>query len=421
MPTSTFSSAPSRGERSFLRQPGHRWRVLGVGVAANVSFSAAAAGIPTTALWLRGDYRLDNGELGLVLGALGLGVAISELPWGLATDRWGDRPILLGGLAGTALALLLMATCVVPAAGITPALAWLVSTMCLVGLCGGSVNGASGRAVMRWFAAGERGLAMSIRQTAVPLGGGLGALLLPWLAASHGFAAVYGVLAGLCAVTTAFAWRWLHEPPARHGQAGMLGSHGASGPWRDRQVWRLAVAIGVLCIPQFAVLTFATIFLHDAAGLELAGMSACMVAIQGGAMVMRIWSGRLTDRLDNRRAYLRGSTLVAVAAFLLLAAAAGLGSGGAASRFSLLALLVFAGVAVSAWHGVAYTELAVQAGAERAGTALGMANTLVYFALFVTPLAIPYLLAVSSWAGVWLVAALCALLTYPLFPRPLPG
>ena len=52
----------------------------------------------------------------------------------------------------------------------------------LVGLLGGSVNGSSGRAVMAWFREGERGLAMSIRQTAVPAGGGLGALMLPALA-----------------------------------------------------------------------------------------------------------------------------------------------------------------------------------------------------------------------------------------------
>jgi sugar phosphate permease len=44
---------------------------------------------------------------------------------------------------------------------------------------------------MRWFGAGERGFAMSIRQTAVPLGGGLGALILPSLASRYGFARVW--------------------------------------------------------------------------------------------------------------------------------------------------------------------------------------------------------------------------------------
>jgi len=72
--------ATSLVEGAYAFGDAHRWKVLGVGVAANASFSAAAAGIPTTAVWMRSGYHLSNSELGLVLGALGLGVAASELP-----------------------------------------------------------------------------------------------------------------------------------------------------------------------------------------------------------------------------------------------------------------------------------------------------------------------------------------------------
>ena len=92
----------------------HRWKVLGVGVAANASFSACANGMPTTAIWLRSGYHLSNTELGVALGAMGLGVALSELPWGMATDRWGDRPVLLTGLLGTLLALLTLMLWITP-------------------------------------------------------------------------------------------------------------------------------------------------------------------------------------------------------------------------------------------------------------------------------------------------------------------
>ena len=52
---------------------------------------------------------------------------------------------------------------------------------------------------MRWFGERERERpAMSIRQTAVPLGGGIGAALLPSLASHLGFAAVFGALMLLC-------------------------------------------------------------------------------------------------------------------------------------------------------------------------------------------------------------------------------
>jgi len=422
MDTSCIAS-PSSPARA-ARGPAHRWRVLAAGVAANLSFSAAAAGIPTTAVWMRTAYHLDNGALGLVLGALGFGVALSELPWGIAADRFGDRRVLLTGLVATAAMLALMMCTIAPTAHTVPPLMRVVAAMCCVGLLGGSVNGSSGRAVMRWFGERERGLAMSIRQTAVPLGGGLGAALLPSLASQAGFAAVFGALMLLCAGSAALTWRWLHEPPdapvatpvttgrpiAPQSPAAPTRNPLASGP-----VWRIVLGIGLLCTPQFAVLTFATVFLHDFGRIGLAGISAAMVALQLGAMVMRVWSGRHTDRHGNRRAYLRVSVFVAAGSFTLLAAATA-GSPHVPLP-AIVAILVFAGVCVSAWHGVAYTELATLAGANHAGTALGMANTIVYLGLFATPLAIPPLLAVSSWSVVWLATALIAAATYPLFAR----
>ncbi|OBV39579.1 MFS transporter [Janthinobacterium psychrotolerans] len=401
----------------------HRWKVLGVGVAANASFSACANGMPTTAIWLRSGYHLSNTELGVALGAMGLGVALSELPWGMATDRWGDRPVLLTGLLGTLLALLTLMLWITPQGAAVPSLFALSAGLALVGVLGGSVNGASGRAVMRWFGAGERGFAMSIRQTAVPLGGGLGALLLPTLAARYGFVPVFGVLGLFCAVTALLTWRWMHEPAftpeaargPQNASRGVPEGKAASpvSPLYNRQVWRMVAGIGILCVPQFAILSYATVFLHDHGHLGLAQITSVMVMLQLGAMVMRIWSGRHTDRHANRPAYLRGSVLVALASFLLLAGVAAL----AAPGWLLMAAVILAGICVSAWHGVAYTELATLAGAASAGTALGMANTAVYLGLFATPVALPHLLAASSWGLVWLAAALVALLAWPLFPR----
>jgi predicted MFS family arabinose efflux permease len=315
-----------------------------------------------------------------------------------------------------------------------------------VGLAGGSVNGSSGRAIMRWFKEGERGLAMSIRQTAVPLGGGLGALLLPWLASIGGFRPVYGLLALMCAVSMGLAWRWLHDPrdedpvaPDAVSASGIRGDAGRDGggssarqgprttrslrpsstrpaatsPLRDPMIRRIVLAIGLLCGPQFAVLSFATIYLHDFAGVGIAGTTFAMVAVQLGAMILRVWSGRYTDLHGNRRGYVRTVVLIAVAAFAALALATAAG----APAPLLIAAIIAAGVTVSAWHGVAYTELATLAGPARAGTALGMCNTMVYLSLFLAPLSIPHVLAASSWGGVWLVAGLIALATWPLFPR----
>ncbi|UVK54043.1 MFS transporter [Mesorhizobium sp. AR02] len=405
-------------------KPGHRWKVLGIGVAANASFSATFSGIPATAVVLRQGYHLSNAELGLALGLLGLGVALSELPWGLLTDRWGDRRVLLIGLGATAAWLLAMAMLVVPTRSGIPDVMLLSASLLITGLLGGSVNGSSGRAIMGWFRENERGFAMSIRQTAVPLGGGLGALVLPSLALAFGFSAVFALLAGASALSALFAWRWLHEPPT----AGHVVSSAVAGPapLRNIEVWRIATAIGLLCFPQVAVLTFASVFLHDFAGLGTAAISASLAAVQVGAMVMRVWSGRFTDRHGNRRQFLRSCSALSASAFAMLwvvVLASPVVPGGQSFLIAVLPLvLIVAGISVSAWHGVAYTELATLAGAGHVGTALSLANTFVFVGFFLVPVAIPGLLHLWSWSGVWLSAAICALVAWPIFLRPVaPG
>jgi len=412
----------------------HRWKVLTAGVVGNAAFSITFSGIPTTAVLMRSGYRLDNATLGLVLGLMALGIAVSELPWGLLTDRWGDRPVLLAGLGGTGLALAALAIWAAPDGQHIPGLPLLGAGLLLVGLLGGSVNGASGRAILSWFDASERGFAMSIRQTAIPLGGGVGALVLPAVAQRFGFAAMYGVLAAVCAVAAALCWAWVHEPPSTSSgePASAPAAVAHRNPLRDSKVWRIAAGIGILCAPQSAVLSFGTVFLHDFVHTGLLTTTVTMVSVQVGAMGMRVWSGRWTDRRRNRPGFMRACTALcivlfaAMAAFSWWGAAADAGHGGAL-RIALVILLGATGICVSAWHGVAYTELATLVGPSRAGTALGMANTSVFIFMFLAPVLVPRLLALQGWPWVWLAGSACALVALPLLapkaapPAPTPA
>jgi len=67
----------------------------------------------------------------------------------------------------------------VAAAGWAHSFASLVLLLAVAGGMGASVNAASGRAVMHWFPARERGLALGLRQTAIPIGGALAASRCP--------------------------------------------------------------------------------------------------------------------------------------------------------------------------------------------------------------------------------------------------
>lgn len=132
---------------------------------------------------------------------------------------------------------------------------------------------------------------------------------------------------------------------------------------------------------------------------------------------MRVWSGHWTDRRGNRNAYLRACValfaLLAATTALFAHAAHALPPGGAC--IVLIALLVLGGIAASAWHGVAFTELATLAGEGRVGTALAMGNTGAFLAFWLAPSAIPMLLSASGWPAVWFAAAACAALAWPAF------
>lgn len=398
---------------SFLADPRHhRWIVLAVGAAAQASFAAAFAGLPVTGVLMRRAYGMDTSQLGLVLGCMALGVTFSELAWGLLTDRFGDRKVLLTGLLSTGLALLAMALFLAPDAAHVPNHLQLGGGLVLVGLLGGSVNSSSGRAIMGWFTDGKRGLAMSIRQTAIPAGGALGAALLPWVAQHHGFRMVFTTLALFCVLTGGLTWLFLHEQPLpSHGSPSSTAAGPEPSPLRRLDVWRLALACGLLTAPQIAVLTFGGVYLHDRMTAGLSLIAAVLVVVQVSGSIARIVIGQRSDRGANRRRLVRGIGLLAAG---LTAALALFGS----TSLALASVLVACtGLAASAWHGVAYTEIAIMAGPARAGTALGMIGMTIFAAAFLTPVLMPVVLAHSSWAAAWGCIALASLLAVPLAPR----
>ena len=394
----------------------HRWRVLAIGFAANAAFSAAISGLPAAAVLMRQGYQLSTAQLGVALSAIGLGIALSELPWGMVTDRLGDRRILLAGLALTSLVLAALALLVSPGTPGVPSYPALVAGMALLGLAGGSLNGSSGRAVMGWFTDADRGLAMSIRQTALPVGGAIGALLLPAIVSHYGFGPAYVMLSSMCFMTAAFAWVWLHESPASTS-APPGGAGESSSLLRDGMLWKFVFGIGAFCVPQIAILSFVAVFLHDVAGFGLVGTTSAMVAYQCGSAVARVGAGYWTDRRRNRRAFLRSCAVLSVVSFAALAGATWLyGAKLLTAPYLIWGIAVIGGMVASCWHGVAFTELAVLAGPSRVGTALGLGNTFAFGSYFVTPLLVTAVLQNGSWSMAWGSVAMITAVSFCLLP-----
>ena len=304
-----------------------------------------------------------------------------------------------------------MALFVVPVQQEVPSYLLLGVSLVIVGVLGGSVNPSSGRAIMGWFTDGKRGLAMSIRQTAIPAGGAIGAALLPWLAYRYGFQLVFGVLAVFCVLSAVVTWLWLHEQetPAQTSTPIAVTIETRS-PLMRMDIWRVAIASGLLTVPQLAVLTFGGVFLHDHKDASLGTITAAIMTVQIAGATARILIGQRSDRGVDRRTLVRGIGLVAAIVTTGLAIFVD------AEIQWVIPLLCLTGLFASAWHGVAYTEIAVMAGPGRAGTALGIIGMTIFASAFLTPALIPLVLAASSWQVVWGLVAFAAFLAVPISP-----
>jgi sugar phosphate permease len=377
-------------------KPGYRWTVLAVSAAAQaVFFGAVFQGLPALGPALRSAYGLSLGELGLVLSSVTVGVLGTLLLWGAATDRVGERRAMAAGLSGAAIALLV--------ASRFSDVIGLVVALFVAGACGASVNVGSGRAVMGWFAFGERGLAMGIRQTALPLGAAVAALVLPALVADDGVGPVFVVLGVGCAVAAGAVVLWVREPPAASA-APPTASAGQS-PVRDRRVWRVSVAGALLAVPQFGVIAFLAVFLHDELGYTAGVAAGFFAAVQllGGAG--RILLGRWSDARGRRVGLIRTLALAMTVGLVATGALVG------GPVWALLPALLAASVLVVSWNGLAFTVVAELAGKERSGTALGLYNTTMGPGAMAAPPAFAALVALtSSWGIGFAAVAGCSLL-----------
>jgi len=365
--------------------------ILGAGTFAQSSFTAVSVGLAALAPALRSHYRLSLGETGVVLGAVGIGMLPTLLPWGLLADRLGERSVIALGLAGAGAAL--------AAAAATHSFAALTGALIVAGALGASVNAASGRAVMGWFDAGERGLALGIRQTSTPIGGASAAAGLPWLASAGGTHLAFVVLACGCGAGALVAGILMREAPVRTPELGDV-----TRPARDPRMWLLAGGSALYLTAQIAVTGFVVLFLHEHRGLSAHSAAALLAGINVAGIGARIAAGRWSDRRGTRLAPLRVIGLALVAGTAVVAALVD------APMAVLLPALAVAGVLGLAWNGLSFTAAAEAAGPARSGAALGFQQTALGVMVALVPPGFAAVVAASSWRVAFALAAIGPLL-----------
>ncbi|MET0686485.1 MAG: MFS transporter [Solirubrobacteraceae bacterium] len=378
----------------------YRWAVLAVGTGTQTVTWLGVFAPVVLAPVLEERYGLGLTAVGLAIGSTSVGMTLTLLAWGLLADRVGERLVLVVGLAAAAGAMV--------AAAWADDFAWFLVWMVVFGMAGASTTSASTRAVVGWFPPGGRGLAFSVRQASLPVGALLAALALPALEDAFGLRGTLLVLAAACGAAALAAGVSLGVAPPYADTAPRI-EPTQLGFAADPTLWRLTAAATLLVSPQMALASFAVVFFHEERGLSLGEAAAVLAGIRLMGLVGQLVAGAWADRRRDLVVPLRMLSLLFAATIVVAVVTLD-----AAVSVTAAAWIVAGGAALG-WNGLSYAAVAEVAGYARSGAALGLQQTVLGVACFVTPIAFAAAVEATSWQAALAVFAAFPLAAYVLY------
>lgn len=338
-----------------------RWAILAIATLTQLAAALASQGIGAWAPHAQQALQFSNRELGLLATLLNGGAAAALLLIGPLLDRWDERPPVLLGMAIMSVALLVL--------GSATHYGTLALAMLVAGVGYSPIQPAGGKAIYRWFAPRERGLAMGIRQAALPMGGACAAAFFPFTIDHAGWS-----MAMLAAASLLMAAGLVHlalfrpapgTRPASRRPARLTLVH-LLRQTRFRRVAMVGMAmVGV----QTAIAVFWAVLVHQRYGLSAQAAGWQLFAVQFGGGIGRLAIAAISDHLhDGRRRMVRWCVLLAGCALLAAIALPLRGHDDAIYACSLAV-----GVFGFGWYGPWVVWLSDCAGPQRIGRVLGAA------------------------------------------------
>jgi ACS family hexuronate transporter-like MFS transporter len=344
-----------------------RWAILALVSVSHVIGASAQYGINTLAPFYQDELELSRAQVGLFFSAFYLAMTASSFVAGWLTDRLGVRNTTLQGH-------LVVGVCTA-AASLAPSFLWAFACFFLCGLGYAYLNPASTKGVMEWFHRDERATAMGIKQTGVPTGGFVTALIAPPLVLVIGWRGTFiavGVVNFLFGFLFSQLWR---EPPDSPNPRVVKQQAPLEVPAPLNAGGFLPASFGtaVFLIGQMSLITYVPLYLKESMGFSPYWASQALAIAQGGAMVGRVGWGVASDRIFGGRR----KVVLIIIGWLSIVLMIALSLMTKQSSIPLLLVIVFlSGLCIVGYQGVSYALIGELAGTTRTGVAMGLMITI---------------------------------------------
>lgn len=376
--------------------------VAAVVVATTVAQIAAVMGIaafPVIALPLAAEMGVEPSLIGyqmsIVYGAATLGAPILSL----AAARWGACRAMQIGLAFSVLACMLALTAKVWA---------LLVCAVLLGFSITLMTPTATHLLMRFTPPRNRVFFFSLKQTGVPMGWAVMALIAPPIVQAWGWRWSLVVVA-LIAGATLLAVQPMRSAwdDDRHAQASAR-THVLEGLqllWRRPTLRWLVMAAFCLAFVQLSLGTFLVTMLVKEAGYTLVAAGFMLSVSQVAGVTGRIVSGWLADRTGDSMRLLRVHAVIGALCCPVMAFV----SASWPTALVVLFFFIFGASAVG-WNGLYIAEIARRSPPGRAGLTTGAASVWNFGGILVGPaLFATVYREVDSYAGTYALLSVVAL------------
>ena len=380
-----------------------RWYYLAIATLAQTALATVHMGIPILVPLIQKEFGLNLTEVGILVSMINVGVVAAVLAAGKAADRYGERRIIGYGTASCGVLVL--------AVHFTDGFLGLLVVFLLLGIPVATGTPAGTKAVAGWFPDRERGTAMGIRQTGIPVGGTIAALTLPSLGLVYGWRLALSLVGAATVATGILVLLFYREPERPRPTAGAAPEVGLKELVRRGDVWAGAFYAAVLAGCQWCYISYIELYLTEDILFSLVFAAALLAVGQACGGVGRISFGLVSDRLFYGR---RVPVLVMLA---LLGAAAGIATAFVSPGMPVWLVAVVAsllGLGTMSWQGLYLALVSKIVGPGVAGVAIGMTNTVTFAGVVVLP-PIFGLIAdqTQSYEMAWIAMAIAITLPIP--------
>jgi MFS family permease len=376
--------------------------LVGILTVAHTIGTISALTLPAIAPLAARAYGVPVYMIGYQASLISLGIIVALVFGGNLSSRWGATRVNQAGLVllGVGAALLSV-----------PSLVTIVPASAAIGIGYGALTPSASHILIRFTPAHRRNVVFSLKQSGVPLGGAIAALLMPAIAVSAGWQLPLWLVAAAALVMAALMERWRahwddDRQPATPLAANPFRAVGII--WQRPRLRLMAFAGAGIVASQVCMQNYTVAMFVEQFGMPLVHAGLILTLAQVGGVCGRLYWGWLADRRRDALAVL------AWLAATLVGATVATGTLVFGWPQLLLYVLFFVlGATASGWNGAFLGEVARVAPPGQVSPATGGALFFVNVSSVAAPIAFANAFALlgsySASFGLLVLPALAAL------------